>query len=84
MMIIKFIYKLIYGFNANILAIFLPNVVIANSKLYEDGDEYVLLRGTLWVEVKSKTTKFVDMIPITMVSERCIDRLLQSRFKRKG
>ena len=48
---------------------FIPGITIANSKLYEKGDEYVKLRADGWVAVKSKKNKDTcDMLPITLVS----------------
>lgn len=80
----KFFWKCIYAFNGTVLGRFLPGVIIANSKLYEDGDEYVKLRADGWVIVTSKSDpKCTDMLPITLVSEECIDILMKSRFKIK-
>lgn len=77
----KLFWKCVYTFNRNVLSTVLPGVIIGNSWLYTDSDEYVKLTGDGWVIVKSKShKKYSDMIPITMVSEECVEILIQSSF----
>lgn len=77
----KLFWKCVYTFNRNILGRFLPGIIIGNSYLYEDSDEYVKLTSDGWVIIKSKSHKeYSDMIPITMVSEGCLEILIKSSF----
>lgn len=74
----KTLWKWIYLFNGKFL-FWIPGAIIASTKLYTDGDEYVVLRADGWVIVLSKThPKYSDILPVTMVSSRCVDLLAES------
>lgn len=74
----KFIWKLIYKFNAKFL-FWIPGIIIANSKQYETSDEFVKLRADGWVIVCSKEdSKYSDMLPLTFVSQYAVDMLEKS------
>lgn len=57
----KLFWKCIYTFNRNILGRFLPGIIIGNSWLYTDSDEYVKLTRDGWVIVKSNHIKNIQI-----------------------
>lgn len=74
----KTFWRYVYKFNGIVL-FWIPGIIVANSKLYVDGDEYCTLRADGWVTVLHKRfPKSRDMLPVNMVSEYTIIKLAES------
>lgn len=80
-MLNKLFWKCVYAFNRNMLSPFSASIIVGNTRLYVEGDEYVKLRADGWVIVKSKKYKdSTDMLPINLVSSGCIELIVKSAF----
>lgn len=74
-------WKCIYTINRKLICYIYPPIIVANTFRSTFGDEYVTVTGNGWVTVKSKTDKeYTDMLPITMVSDKCIEDLVRASF----
>jgi hypothetical protein len=76
-------WKCIYLVNRVFISHIIPHITVASTLRTSSGDEYTTLSGNGWVTVRSKKNKnWNDMIPITMVSDKCVEDLVKSSFFR--
>ena len=76
-------WKCIYLINRVFTSRIIPHITIASTLRTSSGDQYTTLSGDGWVTVKSKKNKnWNDMLPITMVSDGCVEDLVTSSFFR--